>query len=158
MKLKYSLISRRRFLDTLGVGWSLGLLAGMFYPLIRAVFPVINREPDYVLLNLEDFTLEGSGWDRSFAWGGRAGILIKEEDGSLRAFKGVCTHLDCNVTYLPEQRKFFCACHKGWYDHNGTNISGPPPEPLEEFAVTVKGTSLIISKQEFDIEFIPEIG
>ncbi|HHF43049.1 MAG TPA: plastoquinol--plastocyanin reductase, partial [Candidatus Aminicenantes bacterium] len=59
----------------------------------------------------------------------------------------VCTHLDCNVTYLPEQRKFYCACHDGWYDENGINIAGPPPRPLRRLDVIVEGEKIIIRRK-----------
>ena len=49
--------------------------------------------------------------------------------------KGVCTHMECNVAYRPEEKKFYCACHKGWFDETGKNIAGPPPKPLEFFEV-----------------------
>ena len=69
------------------------------------------------------------------------------DDRTLLAFVGVCTHLDCNVTYLPNQRKFFCACHKGWYDEFGKNISGPPPQPLRRLVVIIDGENLIVKKE-----------
>ncbi len=68
-------------------------------------------------------------------------------EGSYIAFVGVCTHLDCNVAWLPDQNKFFCACHEGWYDENGVNIAGPPPKPLRRLAVTVEGENLVIKPE-----------
>ena len=109
-----------------------------------------------MILKVTDFLALEPNSVSAFAWGAKLGLLRKEDGGDLRAFKGVCSHLDCNVNYLPEERKFFCACHKGWFDQDGINIEGPPPEPLEEFVVTVKGEDLIISKKGFDIETIPE--
>ena len=109
-----------------------------------------------MILNPTDFVALAPNTAANFAWGTRLGLLIKESGGNLRAFKGVCTHLDCNVTWMPDLLKFFCACHKGWYDQNGVNIEGPPPKPLEEFVVTTKGSDLIISKKGFDIATIPE--
>ena len=156
MKLKFSLLDRRTFLNTLFGGWLISVLAGLFYPLVRSAFPNLGKEPDFVILSVTDFLDLEPNSVSAFAWGAKLGLLRKEDGGALRAFKGVCSHLDCNVTYMPEDRKFFCACHKGWFDHDGKNIEGPPPEPLEEFVVTVKGEDLIISKKGFDIETIPE--
>jgi Rieske Fe-S protein len=65
---------------------------------------------------------------------------------------GVCTHLDCNVTYLPDQRKFFCACHDGWYDEDGIQIAGPPPTPLRKLEVYIEGEELIIRKPGVKVE------
>ncbi len=63
---------------------------------------------------------------------------------------GVCTHLDCNISYMPEKRKFLCACHDGWYDEFGSNIAGPPPKPLRQLFVSVEGEELIIKREEIE--------
>ena len=84
---------------------------------------------------------------KGFMWGNKPGILRLNEDESYSAFVGVCTHLDCNVTYLPERRLFFCACHDGWYDEFGTNIAGPPSTPLRRLSLVIEGQDLIIKKE-----------
>ena len=74
-------------------------------------------------------------------------MLKKNEDGSLTAFVAVCTHLDCNVSYIPEEKKFYCACHDGWFNENGVNIAGPPPSPLRTLDVEITEEQLFIRKQ-----------
>jgi cytochrome b6-f complex iron-sulfur subunit len=74
-------------------------------------------------------------------------MLKKTAGGELIAFVSVCTHLDCNVAYLPEQKKFFCACHDGWYDENGINIGGPPPKPLRRLSVSMEGENLVVKPE-----------
>ncbi len=61
------------------------------------------------------------------------------KESEVRAFNAICTHTDCTVEFLPEKGVIFCACHGGTYDLNGRNISGPPPRPLEEYNVTLRG-------------------
>ena len=56
---------------------------------------------------------------KGFAWGNKPGFIRRMEDGGYLALVGVCTHLDCNVTFVADQRRFFCACHEGWYDEDG---------------------------------------
>ncbi len=146
MKLKDSLFSRRQFLNGLLGGWLGALLASLLYPVIRVVFPP-EREPDQVILPSADYAGIPANTVKTFAWGSKPGLLKKTGRNELIAFVGVCTHLDCNVTYLPDQKKFFCACHDGWYDENGTNIGGPPPRPLRRLSVTVEGEDLIIKKE-----------
>jgi cytochrome b6-f complex iron-sulfur subunit len=146
MKLKDSLFSRRTFLDSL-IGGGIAALAGLFVgPAAKFVFPPY-KEPDEVKLPAADGEGLGPGQAKSFAWGNKPALLKRAEDGTLQAFVTVCTHLDCNVTYLPDQRKFYCACHQGWYDENGINIAGPPPRPLRRLAVTVEDDTLVIKKQ-----------
>jgi Rieske Fe-S protein len=89
----------------------------------------------------------GPGDVKPFAWGSKPGILKKNEDGALWAFVGVCTHLDCNVAYKADQKKFFCACHDGWYDEFGKNIAGPPSTPLRRLSLVIEGQDLIIKKE-----------
>jgi Rieske Fe-S protein len=146
MKLKYSLFSRREFLNGLLGGGLLAFFATLIGPVIQFIFPPY-KEPDEVKLPAADYSGLQPHEAKGFAWGAKPGLLKKAEDGSLVAFVAVCSHLDCNVTYLPNDRKFYCACHQGWYDENGKNVAGPPPSPLRRLAVSVEGDSLVIKKQ-----------
>ncbi len=146
MKLEHSLFTRRQFLNSLFGGWLGVLLASLLYPVIKFVFPPY-REPDKVILPFSEFKDVEPGSVKNFAWGTKPALLKKNGDGSYLAFVAVCTHLDCTVTYLPEQRKFFCACHDGWYDEQGRNIKGPPPRPLRQLVVAVEGENLIIKRE-----------
>jgi len=146
MRLRHSLFTRRQFLNGLLGGWLGGLACLLLYPILRFIFPP-EREPEQVLLPLVDYASLDEGEVKNFAWGSKPGLLKKTSAGEFIAFVGVCTHLDCNVAYLPDQKKFYCACHKGWYDENGINISGPPPKPLRRLAVTTEGETLIIKPE-----------
>jgi len=147
MKILFSLFSRRRFLNGLLAGLG-GAFAGTFLgPVIRFVFPPY-KEPDEVKLPLADYKDMAPGDVKGFAWGIKPGFLKRQEDGTYLALVGVCTHLDCNVAYLPDRKKFFCACHDGWYDENGRNIQGPPPSPLRRLTAAVVGEELIVRKAE----------
>jgi Rieske Fe-S protein len=146
MKLLYSLFSRRAFLNSLIGGWLAALGAAFISPLVKYIVPP-TREPDQVSLPLADVKDLDANAVQGFAWGNKPGLLKKTEDGAYIAFVGVCTHLDCNVSFVPAQRRFYCACHEGWYDENGLNVAGPPPAPLRRLAVSVEGDALIIKKQ-----------
>jgi Rieske Fe-S protein len=50
------------------------------------------------------------------------------------------------VQYRPDLSHIWCACHNGHFDLNGKNISGPPPRPLESFAVNARGSQIVVSK------------
>jgi Rieske Fe-S protein len=149
MKLKHSLFTRRQFLNGLFGGWIGALLASFLYPVIRFVFPP-TREPDQVVLPFLDFKNMAPNSVKNFSWGSKPGILKKNNDGTYTPFVAVCSHLDCNVTYLPDKKKFFCACHEGWYDEQGRNIAGPPPRPLRRLVLAVEGENLIISREGFE--------
>jgi Rieske Fe-S protein len=147
MKLKYSLITRRQFLNTLFGGSLIAFFSGTIFSLAKFAFPTLGKEPDFVVLDKKDFTDIPKNSAKIFAWGGVPGLYLKKDDGNTAALKGVCTHMECNVAYRPAEKKFYCACHKGWYDETGKNIAGPPPKPLEFFEITEKGEKLIIARK-----------
>lgn len=146
MKLKHSLFTRRQFLNGLLGGWLAALLGSFLYPVIKFVFPPY-KEPDQVILPFADYKDIAPNSVKTFPWGSKPGFLKKNDDGSYLAFVAICTHLDCNVTYLPAQKKFFCACHDGWYDEGGVNVGGPPPRPLRRLGIVIEGEDLIIKKE-----------
>ena len=121
-------------------------MVSFLYPVMKFVFPP-TKEPDLVILPFSDYKDMKPNSVKVFSWGSKPGLLKKNENSSYLAFVAVCTHLDCNVTYIPEQRKFFCACHDGWYDKNGTNIGGPPPRPLRRLILTIEGEDIIIKRE-----------
>ena len=152
MRITSSLVTRRTFLNTLFGGWLLAFSSGTLYALLKFAFPTLGKEPDFVVLKGQDFLSIPPNSVKPFAWGGKAGLFFKKTDGSTLALKGVCTHLECNITYRPEERKFYCACHKGWFDDNGRNIAGPPPRPLEIFDITMAGEKLLISRKGVNVD------
>ncbi len=152
MKLDYSLVTRRTFLNTLFGGWLLAFLAGSFLALFRFAFPTLGKEPDFVVLKPEDYDNIPVNSTKPFAWGGKLGLFFRKDEHTLVALKGVCTHMECNIVYRPEERKFYCPCHKGWFDENGKNIKGPPPKPLEFFDYYVEGEKLIVARKGVKVE------
>jgi len=152
MKIDYSLVTRRTFLNALFGGWFMAFFSGSFYALYRFAFPTLGKEPDFVVLNAKDFMDLSKNSVKPFAWGGKLGLFFRREDGDFLALKGVCTHMECNITYKPEDKKFYCPCHKGWFDEHGKNIEGPPPKPLEIFDYHVEDEKLIIAKKGIKVE------
>lgn len=147
MKLKYSLITRREFLNTFFGGSLIAFFSGSLYSVLKFAFPTLGKEPDFVVLSKKDFSDIPKNSTKAFAWGGVLGLYFKKEDNSVVALKGVCTHMECNVAYKSAEKKFYCACHQGWYNDTGKNIAGPPPKPLEFFEIMEKGEKLIIAKK-----------
>ena len=80
-------------------------------------------------------------------FGSRPVLLIRLNEADWRAFSAVCTHLNCTVQYQEAGRQIWCACHNGLYDLNGRVISGPPPRPLEEYAVHVRGDEVVVARR-----------
>jgi cytochrome b6-f complex iron-sulfur subunit len=71
-------------------------------------------------------------------------LVIRLPEGGLRAFSASCTHLGCIVKYSPERNRIECPCHRGVYAIDGSNVSGPPPRPLEALKVEVESGSIFV--------------
>ena len=137
---------RRTFLNYL-LGTSMGAtLVAIFYPIIKFVIPppVTEATQNSVVAGKASELAANSG--KIFKFGNKPGLLVRTPAGELKAFSATCTHLDCIVQYQPEARGIWCACHNGRYNLNGQNVSGPPPRPLEEYVVNVRGDEIFVSK------------
>ncbi|MCC6319033.1 MAG: Rieske (2Fe-2S) protein [Gemmatimonadaceae bacterium] len=67
-------------------------------------------------------------------------ILLRDTDGTLRAYSQVCTHLSCAVVHRPEEGSLFCPCHHGWFDATtGAPTGGPPTRPLPRIRLEMSG-------------------
>jgi Rieske Fe-S protein len=140
-----SIPARRRFLNYL-LGTSLvATLGAILYPIFRFMVPpeIVEAQSNSVVAGKVNDIPANSG--KIFKFGSKPGIVIKTATGDIKAFSASCTHLDCIVQYDPNQKAITCACHNGKYDLTGKNISGPPPRPLEEFTVNVKGDDITVT-------------
>lgn len=138
---------RRRFVEFLLGGGFFASLASFFYPLLRYLAPpaVPNLgENEVVAAKVGDLKPSSS---RIFRFGTRPGLLLLTAEGEYRALSAVCTHLGCTVQYRSDLQQIWCACHNGFYDMKGRNIAGPPPRPLEEFQVHVRGGEIVVSRK-----------
>jgi cytochrome b6-f complex iron-sulfur subunit len=140
-------INRRRIVDWL-LGTSLSaFLLSVLYPIARYLVPPASAES-----SVASVTLPIKAGDvkpntgHIFKFGNRPAILIRTARGELRAYSAICTHLNCTVQYRPDLAHIWCACHDGHYDLNGRNIQGPPPRPLEMFAVNVRNDEIVVRK------------
>jgi cytochrome b6-f complex iron-sulfur subunit len=139
--------SRRSFLNYL-LATSLGAtILAILYPIMKFVIPptVAEATQTNVVAGKVDELKPNSG--KIFKFGSKPGIVIETPGGKIRAFTAICTHLECTVQYREDLQHIWCACHNGHYDLSGKNIAGPPPRPLEEYAVNIRGEEIIVSKQ-----------
>ena len=138
---------RRTFVQAL-LGTGLASSIGAFlYPVLRYLLPVEETGQggdSVVAAKVAEMKLNSA---RIFKFGSRPGMLIRTSEGGWKAFSAVCTHLNCTVQYRGETQQIWCACHNGLYDLNGKNVSGPPPRPLEEYQVNLRGEEIIVSKK-----------
>ncbi|MBC8043729.1 MAG: Rieske 2Fe-2S domain-containing protein [Rhizobacter sp.] len=87
-----------------------------------------------------DLTLTETGGDTFPA------ILIRVAADKYLALSQVCTHQGCKPEYSAASQTFGpCPCHQSVYTQLGCNVSGPAPNPLQKFNLTISGTTATIS-------------
>jgi Rieske Fe-S protein len=140
--------SRRNFLN-----WFLGTAAGAFivsvlYPISRYLIPpqVEESSARTVTLSIKPQELKPNT-GQIFRFGSQPAILVDTPTGELKAFTATCTHLGCIVQYRSDLNQIWCACHNGHFDLNGKNVEGPPPKPLEEYTVNIRGDQIVVAKK-----------
>lgn len=82
----------------------------------------------------------------------RTAWVVAQGSNKFLAFNGRCTHLGCAYSWRTEgehAKRFFCPCHDGAYDANGTVVAGPPPRSLDRLEVKVDGSDLMVLYQDF---------
>ena len=139
--------NRRTALSWLLGGGALASMASFLYPVIRFLNPPLITETavNEVSGGKVGDLKPNSG--KIVRFGSKPALLVRVNDSEWKAFSAVCTHLNCTVQYRDSTRQIWCACHNGTYDMNGRVVSGPPPNPLEEYAVNLRGDEVVVSKR-----------
>ena len=147
----------------MGVGGFMA--AGVLMPMVRfAVDPVLKAgaEGDFIATKVKvaDITNEPQRVDFTFdqvdAWyesevTGTAWVF-KDENGEIVALSPVCKHLGCTVDWNTDDKnpeRFFCPCHYGLYEKDGTNVKGTPPTaPLDVYPYEERDGILYLGKAQ----------
>jgi Rieske Fe-S protein len=134
------------------LGWLLGASSGtllgiLLYPIVRYVMPPPQAEATAGAVTagkVRDFA-PNSG--KVIRFGTRPALVVRMATGEFRALSAVCTHLQCTVQYRPDLELVWCACHNGRFDLTGRNIGGPPPRPLDQLDVAVRGDEVVVTRK-----------
>ena len=140
-------MKRRSAIDLFLGGSLVATIAAFIYPVVRYLLPPKrpNVSQDTVVAAKTGELAPNSA--KVFRFGAAPAILVNTPEGKLVALTAVCTHLACTVRFEAETETLFCPCHNGRFDLGGNVLSGPPPRPLETFAVTVSGTDIVVSRR-----------
>lgn len=136
--------SRRKLIQGLLGGGFLASLASFLYPVIRYMNPPAVPEASVNEANVgkvADFAVNSG---KIVRFSSKPVLVIRRSENEWRAFSAVCTHLNCTVQYEQARHQIWCACHNGFYDLNGKVVSGPPPRPLEEYQVRLRGEEVVV--------------
>lgn len=140
--------TRRGFLNIiLGTG-VLAWIGAVFYPIAKYLVP--PRVSDTNVNNMEAGTLAEfpALSSKIIRFGRKPVIVVRQRNGDFHALAATCTHMDCTVQFKTDTEQIWCACHNGFYDLQGKNLSGPPPKPLAQYQVTIRQEKVIITKEE----------
>jgi Rieske Fe-S protein len=140
-------VERRSFIRWILGGGFTASIVSFLYPALRFMNPpaVPEAAVNEVAAGKVSDLKANSG--KIVRFGSRPVLLVRLNETDWRAFSAVCTHLNCTVQYQEAGRQIWCACHNGLYDLNGRVISGPPPRPLEEYTVHVRGEEVVVSRR-----------
>jgi cytochrome b6-f complex iron-sulfur subunit len=140
-------VKRRNFLDIFFGGSLLATIAAFVYPVVRYVLPSKRTaviENSVAAAKVGELPPNAA---KVFKFGSAPAVLINTAEGTLVALSAICTHLTCTVRYDGETGTLFCPCHNGRFDLNGNVLSGPPPRPLETYAVEILGPDIIVTRK-----------
>jgi cytochrome b6-f complex iron-sulfur subunit len=139
-------MDRRSFTDWILRITGVSVAASIIYPVIRFFKPPERIEATASTVEAATINeLPVNGW-KIFRFDTRPGILLRVSETEYRAFAATCTHLDCIVQYRDDKRMIWCACHNGLFDLSGRNVSGPPPQPLEQYQTNVVGDKIYVTR------------
>jgi Rieske Fe-S protein len=138
---------RRNFVQWILGGGLISSFASFLYPVLRFLDPpaVAQASVNEVSAGKIGDLKPHSG--KIIRFGNRPVLLIRADETRWNAFSGVCTHLNCTVQFHQERGEIWCACHNGFYDLTGKVVAGPPPRPLEEFDVHVRGEEVVVARR-----------
>jgi choline dehydrogenase-like flavoprotein len=71
-------------------------------------------------------------------------MFVGNFGGQFRVLDGTCTHEGCFVSWMANDNRFGCDCHAARFAADGTNISGPPPRPLDKPSFQIQAGNLEI--------------
>lgn len=64
--------------------------------------------------------------------------LVRLEDGGFLALARNCTHLNCSVPWVADEKRFLCPCHASAFDIRGEVVNPPATRALDLFAVDIE--------------------
>lgn len=133
---------RRTFLGIILGAIGAAVAALTVWPLVRFLSPVDKGgAAEQVRIARQEVPVGGAHF---FSYQGQPAVLLQPNAGEFVALTAVCTHLGCIIKWVDADQEFLCPCHAGRFSSSGQVLGGPPPEPLETYAVTLEGDEILI--------------
>ena len=144
MKSNKSAESRRSFLGKLLGGWLAVTVLPVLYVVGKYVMPPSVREALVARIAAGKLSAMPLNSAKIVKYNKKPVIVVHEQDGTVKAFSAICTHLGCVVDYDAPNKQFHCNCHDSIYDSNGQRIGGPSRLPLPAYPVTVENDEITV--------------
>ena len=139
-------IDRRQFIGLALLGSLIATIGGVFTPIIAFLWPPA-RAATTANLKVQVGAVNDFPPNRGSVVSvkNKPVIVVNGEQGGLRAFSAVCTHLGCIVYWHEGRQVIQCPCHDGRFNPvNGQVILGPPPSPLAQYHLRVEDGEVYI--------------
>jgi menaquinol-cytochrome c reductase iron-sulfur subunit len=76
-----------------------------------------------------------NGWERTSTTYGGYVLRSSKDPQDILVLSSRCTHLGCRVNWKEDSQTYQCPCHDARFSKLGAVLGGPPPRPLDRFAV-----------------------
>jgi cytochrome b6-f complex iron-sulfur subunit len=143
---KQGLMSRRYFLELVGIGSIAVTAAGSAILTVEYLSPNVLLEPSptFKAGPVDEYTPNSVTKMKE-----EKVYIVRAKEGFFYAISDVCTHLGCITNWLPDEHIIACPCHGSRFDMEGNVVHGPAPRPLLRYAITLneKG-QLVVDKAQ----------
>lgn len=124
---------------------------GMFGALAgRYLYPAKPPEKRWMFVASLGSLAAGASLSYKAPTGHAIAITRMKDTGAVEDFvalSSICPHLGCQVHWESQNQRFFCPCHNGAFDAEGTATAGPPKEArqrLSRYPLKVENGMLFI--------------
>jgi Rieske Fe-S protein len=151
-------ISRRDFIKLMTFGVGGVIVAGVGLPaidfLIDPALKAGNSDAWIPLGPLKNFEVgkpalvnftrsKVNGWEKTVNSYGV--FVLRKADSSdvadVLVLSNRCTHLSCRVNWNQDRQEYICPCHDAQFDAGGKVLGGPPPRPLDVYAIKIENVN-----------------
>ena len=146
-------MERRSFLNASTCAMGASLVGG--YGLLgayggRYLYPADEQRKSWLFVARAADVAVGDALSYESPTGSRV-TVTRRSDGdtadSFLALSSICPHLGCKVLWEAHEQRFFCPCHNGVFDSDGSPRSGPPADAgqsLLQYPLEVRNGLLFI--------------
>jgi cytochrome b6-f complex iron-sulfur subunit len=145
-KEKQDLMSRRYFLEIVGLGSIAITAAGTALLTVEYLSPNVLLEPSPTF---KAGPVDGYTPNSVTKLKEEKVYIVRAKEGYFYALSDVCTHLGCITNWLPDEGLIACPCHGSRFNMEGNVVHGPAPRPLERYLITLNDQGqLVVDKAQ----------